>query len=54
VDGVGYTVGGEVSSLCDDRTDNCFLDPMTRFPRIDEDEPRLRYLCHEYPPAHGA
>lgn len=51
LDGVRYTVGGEVSSVCDDLADNCFLGEMTRFPGIEEDEPRYRYLCHEYPKA---
>ena len=51
VDGVGYTVSGEVSSVCDDLADNCFLEPMTRFPGVVEDEPRYRYLCQEYPEA---
>lgn len=52
IDGIGYTVSGEVSSVCDDLTDNYFLEATTRFPRINEDEaPRWR-LCNEYPPAH--
>jgi D-lyxose ketol-isomerase len=51
IDGIGYTVSSEVSSVCDDRSDNFFLDPMTRFPRIHDDVPRRHYLCHEYPPA---
>lgn len=49
IDGVGYTVSGEVSSVCDDLKDNFFFDNRTRFPPIDEDEPRRHYLCHEYP-----
>ncbi|AQS89501.1 hypothetical protein A0U93_12375 [Neoasaia chiangmaiensis] len=48
-DGTGLTVSGEVSSLCDDHADNCFLEPSARFPEIDEDEPRRYFLCHEYP-----
>lgn len=51
IDGVGYTVSGEVSSVCDDLTDNFFLQEMTRFPQIVEDAPRLHYLCNEYPAA---
>ena len=52
IDGVGYTISGEVSSVCDDWNDNAFLtDYAVRFPEIDEDEPRRRYLCHEYPRA---
>lgn len=48
-----YAVGGdaligEVSSLNDDATDNYFLEPLPRFPEIDEDEPPLRLLCNEY------
>ena len=49
--GVGYTVSGEVSSICDDWNDNFFLEPADRFPPIEEDEPRRYYLCHEYPQA---
>lgn len=48
-EGTGLTVSGEVSSVCDDWNDNCFLTPAARFPEIDEDEPREFYLCHEYP-----
>lgn len=49
IDGTGYTVSGEVSTICDDWNDNCFLEPVQRFPVIEEDEPRSHYLCHEYP-----
>ncbi len=52
IGGIGYTVSSEVSSVCDDLEDNYFLAPMTRFPRIVEDAPRLHYLCNEYPAAH--
>jgi len=51
IDGVGYTVSSEVSSVCDDLNDNFFLGDMTRFPALDEDVPRQHYLCHEYPRA---
>jgi D-lyxose ketol-isomerase len=51
IDGVGYTVSSEVSSVCDDLNDNCFLADMTRFPALAEDVVRRHYLCHEYPPA---
>lgn len=51
IGGVGYTVSGEVSSICDDWNDNCFLEAVDRFPAIEEDEPRRHYLCHEYPQA---
>ncbi len=48
--GTGATVSGEVSSVCDDISDNCFLDEMVRFPSIEEDEPPIHLLCNEYPP----
>lgn len=51
IDGVGYTVSGEVSSVCDDWNDNAFLEAFERFPQLLEDEPRQVYLCHEYPKA---
>ncbi len=40
---------GEVSSVNDDTRDNCFLEPIGRFPAIEEDEPPLFHLCTEYP-----
>lgn len=50
LDGVGYTLSNEISSVCDDWNDNVFLDNFgTRFPEITEDAPRVTYLCHEYP-----
>lgn len=52
IDGVRYTVSGEVSSVCDDWNDNVFIDSWARrFRPIFEDEPRTCYLCHEYPSA---
>ena len=48
-EGSGLTVSSEVSSVCDDWSDNFFLEPAERFPKIEEDEPRRHYLCHEYP-----
>lgn len=48
-DGAGTVLVGEVSSVNDDRTDNRFLDPIGRFPEIEEDEPPLHLLCNEYP-----
>lgn len=52
IDGVGYTVSGEVSSVCDDWRDNHFIDEWAnRFPKLVEDEAPAYYLCHEYPPA---
>jgi len=45
-----YSVSSEVSSVCDDWSDNVFIDQWAlRFPTIIEDEPRRCYLCHEYP-----
>lgn len=46
-----YTVSGEVSRVCDDWNDNCWLERCERYCRIEEDEPRRHYLVHEYPPA---
>ena len=48
-EGGGITCSGEVSTVCVDWNDYFFLQPGTRFPEIDEDEPRRYYLCHEYP-----
>ncbi len=45
---------GEVSSVNDDETDNYFLEPLNRFPQIEEDEEPLFLLCNEYPSAGGA
>jgi D-lyxose ketol-isomerase len=42
---------GEVSTINDDQRDNCFAEPVARYPTIDEDEPARYLLCHEYPPA---
>ena len=50
-EGCGVAVSCEVSSVCDDWSDNHFLEPAERFPRIVEDAPITRMLCHEYPPA---
>lgn len=49
--GAGKVLIGEVSSVNDDYTDNVFLDPIGRFPEIEEDEPPLRLLMTEYPKA---
>lgn len=46
--GTGLTVSSEVSSVCDDLEDNFFLEPMTRFPEIEEDEAPRYCLCNEY------
>ena len=50
-EGTGSTLIGEVSMCNDDNTDNRFLEPLGRFPKIEEDEPPYRLLCNEYPPA---
>jgi D-lyxose ketol-isomerase len=50
LNGIGYTISSEISSVCDDWNDNVFIvDYASRFPEITEDEPRRYYLCHEYP-----
>ncbi len=49
--GKGTVLIGEVSKVNDDNTDNCFLEPLGRWPDVEEDEPVLYYLCNEYPPA---
>ncbi len=47
--GKGRVLVGEVSRVNDDEKDNRFLEPIGRFPEIDEDEVPLYYLCNEYP-----
>ena len=47
--GFGSVLIGEVSMCNDDNTDNRFLNPLGRFPTIEEDEPPYRLLCTEYP-----
>lgn len=42
-------LAGEVSTVNDDRTDNRFLDPIARFPKVEEDEPPWRLLVSDYP-----
>jgi len=44
-----YVIIGEVSDVNDDENDNRFLEPMDRFPQIEENEPPLHLLCSEYP-----
>lgn len=44
----GDCIIGEVSSVNDDETDNRFLDPIGRFPQIEEDEAPYRLLCTDY------
>ncbi|MBO6148890.1 MAG: D-lyxose/D-mannose family sugar isomerase [Lachnospiraceae bacterium] len=50
-EGTGTALVGEVSMCNDDNTDNRFLEPLGRFPTIEEDEPPYRLLCNEYPAA---
>lgn len=45
----GPVLLGEVSQCNDDNTDNRFLEPIGRFPTIEEDELPYRLLCNEYP-----
>ncbi|MFB3905011.1 MAG: D-lyxose/D-mannose family sugar isomerase [Acidobacteriota bacterium] len=45
----GPVVAGEVSAVNDDQADNRFLEPVGRFPRIEEDCLPVHYLCTEYP-----
>ena len=45
----GTLVGGEVSTVNDDKTDNCFAEPVSRFADIEEDEAPVHLLCNEYP-----
>ena len=49
--GTGTVLVGEVSKVNDDRVDNNFLEPVGRFPDIEEDEPALYLLGNEYPVA---
>ncbi len=47
----GRALLGEVSRVNDDQRDNRFLEPLGRFPAIEEDEPPQYLLCSEYPKA---
>lgn len=47
--GRGMVLVGEVSRVNDDEKDNRFLEPVSRFSQIEEDESPLYYLCNEYP-----
>jgi D-lyxose ketol-isomerase len=49
--GTGKILITEVSNVNDDRVDNRFLDPVGRFPDIEDDEPPLYLLYNEYPSA---
>jgi D-lyxose ketol-isomerase len=46
--GTGKVLVGEVSSVNDDHTDNCFYENVGRFPAIEEDEPPLHLLVGDY------
>jgi D-lyxose ketol-isomerase len=50
-EGDNPVIAGEVSKVNDDRSDNRFLEPLGRFPEIEEDCPPSHYLCTEYPAA---
>jgi len=45
----GRVLVGEVSVVNDDKSDNRFLEPIGRFPEIEEDEPPVYLLCTDYP-----
>jgi hypothetical protein len=45
--GVGSLIG-EVSTFNDDLGDNIFIDPVARFPKIQEDQPIKYYLVSDY------
>ncbi|MFP4105911.1 MAG: D-lyxose/D-mannose family sugar isomerase [Phycisphaerae bacterium] len=49
--GKGTVLVGEVSRVNDDENDNRFLEPLGRFPGIEEDEEPKWLLCTEYPAA---
>ena len=50
-EGTGPVLIGEVSMCNDDLNDNRFYESYGRFPKIEEDEPKYRLLCNEYPDA---
>jgi len=45
----GKVLVGEVSKVNDDKNDNRFLEPLGRFPGIEEDAKKRHLLCSEYP-----
>ena len=47
-EGMGKVLIGEVSSVNDDEIDNCFIEPIGRFPKIEEDESPVHLLCIDY------
>lgn len=46
--GKGEVLVGEVSMVNDDSADNCFYEPIGRFPEIEEDEEPLHLLVSDY------
>ncbi len=46
--GRGKVMVGEVSSVNDDSSDNCFYDKQLRFPVVEEDEPPIHLLVSDY------
>jgi len=46
--GKGKVFVGEVSAVNDDSNDNCFFEPVGRFPEIVEDEKPLHLLASDY------
>lgn len=46
--GKGKVFVGEVSAVNDDTSDNCFLEPVGRFPEIEEDENPVHLLASDY------
>jgi D-lyxose ketol-isomerase len=46
--GKGTVLVGEVSAVNDDANDNCFYEPVGRFPVVDEDEQPLHLLGADY------
>lgn len=46
--GKGKVLVGEVSMVNDDANDNCFYEPVGRFPVIEEDEEPLHLLVSDY------
>ncbi len=44
----GAVLAGEVSKVNDDKRDNRFLEPLGRFPRVEEDDAPYRLLVFDY------
>ena len=47
-EGYGDLIAGEVSSTNDDNVDNNFIEDISRYITIEEDEPTVYPLCNEY------